>query len=131
MPEPIALDPRIPDEARPLPVEHVNRLDAEGRPAGGFARLTLEGDESPCIFVRWQDGPLNRVGSPERLAPNGAFVEQLIQIALERIEFYNDNGFSCVENIAAVSSLRGVLMVLNERTARRVAQQVEGTHEGH
>lgn len=100
-----------------------NFLDENGKPAGG----TVDGTG---IAIRWQNGPLGRVGSEERQEPNGAFVEDVIGAALQRIQWYQGNGFACRENALAITKLEEALMWLDARTRRRVEQKVEGTHEG-
>jgi hypothetical protein len=99
----------------------VHRLDDDGNPAGG----TTTG---VGIEIRWQDGPLGR--GLDRKQPNGAFVETLIAVAIDRIKFYEDTGFGCEENRQAIIGLENALTALNLRTARREHQGVEGTHEG-
>ncbi len=101
-----------------------NDLDKDGKPAGG----SVEGNG---ISIRWQKGPLGKVGSPERLPANGAFVEGVISAAQQRIQWYQDNGYACNENAHAIEHLRDANLVLNARTQRREKQGVEGTHEGN
>lgn len=103
------------------PYESSHLLDENGRPAGG--RSSARG-----IEVNWQNGPLGR--GEDRLEPNGAFVETLIDIARDRIQFYQDSGFSSRENALAITKLEEALHWLNARTARREAQGAEGTHLG-
>ena len=67
------------------PVSFANNHDASGNPAGGFASGT-------GISITWQDGPLGR--GPERLPPNGAFVEDVLEICVERIRFYQKSKFT-------------------------------------
>lgn len=98
-----------------------NENDANGNPAGGLVVGT-------GFFVYWQNGPLGR--GAERKEPNGAFVETVIAAAAQRIDYYQTSRFACEENAKAVGHLRAALAILNERTARREAQQVEGTHAG-
>lgn len=97
--------------------------DESGRPAGGHSEAT-------GISVTWQNGPLGRAGTDERIEPNGAFVETLIAIAADRIRYYNENGFGCRENSLAITKLEEAIHWLNARTSRRTQQGVEGTHEG-
>lgn len=99
-----------------------NYLDADGKPAGGMV-------EAIGLNVSWQNGPLGR--GDDRIEPNGAFVETLIEAARQRIEWYNANGFACRENSLAITKLEEALHWLNARTARREAAGVEGTHEGN
>jgi len=95
-------------------------VDEAGNPAGGEA-------EGVGISIQWQNGPLAVSGS--RLAPNGAFVEDVIQVCITRIEFYQDSKFHCLENAAALGHLKAALEVLGERTKGREERGVEGTHE--
>lgn len=106
-----------------------HRRDADGNPAGGRTELTLP-DGRIVIQVTWQDGPLGRVGTDEREEPNGAFVETLIDMARDRIAFYQaDTRFSCRENALAITKLEEALHWLHARTARRTTAGVEGTHQ--
>jgi hypothetical protein len=102
--------------------EATHRLDEAGKPAGGIVKA--EG-----LSVYWQNGPLGR--GEDRKEPNGCFVETLIAVASDRLDFYNNNGFRCVENENAIACLNAALVFLNERTARREDAGVEGTHEGN
>ena len=96
-----------------------NRLDADGNPAGG----TVDG---VGLHIEWQNGPLGRDG--DRIEPNGAFVEGVLNAALQRIEHYNETKFRCRENSLAITHIEEALHWLNHRTAAREARAVEGTH---
>lgn len=100
-----------------------NHDDANGNPAGGYV-------SGVGFDIMWQDGPLGRAGSLERLDPNGAFVETIIAAAKQRIDYYQTR-FPCRENALAITKLEEALHWLNARTARRTAEGVEGTHEGN
>ena len=97
----------------------MNWMDGNGNPAGG----TVEGNG---IHIIWQNGPLGR--TPNRVDPNGAFVETIIDIARQRLEFYQNTKFACDENALAIHALKEALEILHERTARREAAGIEGTH---
>ena len=97
-----------------------NWLDANGNPAGGVAT-------SRGMTISWQNGPLGR--GDERKEPNGAFVEDVIRAAAERIRFYQSSKFACDDNAEALQYLESALEVLQLRTANREARQVEGTHQ--
>lgn len=103
-----------------------NSVDENGNPTGGSVAGT-------GIRIDWQNGPLGRVGTSDRTAPNGAFVEDVIAAALQRIEFYQEASggrFFCRENALAIMKLEEALMWLDARTRRRTDAGVEGTHEG-
>lgn len=99
-----------------------NHVDEAGNPNGGV----VLGDG---LRINWQQGPLGR--GDDRVKPNGAFVETVISAAKQRIEFYQeafDGKFACEENQYAIDALNVALGVLEERTKKREARQVEGTH---
>lgn len=97
--------------------------DESGNPAGGYVK-------GVGIDIVWQNGPLGRDG--DRVAPNGAFVEDVIAAAKQRIEYYQDANarkFACRENAIAITKLDEALLWLNKRTQDRERREVEGTHE--
>ena len=75
--------------------------------------------------ISWQNGPLGR--GVDRTLPNGAFVEDIIDAARDRIEHYQTL-FPCAENDEALEHLRAALTALDRRTKDREARKVEGTH---
>lgn len=94
-------------------------LDGFGRPEGGIT----------CgrgFTISWQRGPLGR--GADRKEPNGAFVEDVIQAVIGRIEHYQGTRFLCAENADALRHLRLALGRLQDRTREREARAVEGTH---
>ena len=99
--------------------EAVNKRDANDNPTGGSVR-------GVGLSIDWQDGPLGR--GAERIEPNGAFVETVIDAARQRIEEYQNSKFKCRENALAITKLEEALHWLNARTANREKRAVEGTH---
>lgn len=102
------------------------------------------------VTISWQNGPLGRCTSkcgvgpgvsnprwhdPEgctRREPNGAFVEDVIEMVVKRIEYYQtaaSGRFACEENERAIMHLRTALLALDQRTKAREARGVEGTHQ--
>jgi hypothetical protein len=119
-----------------------NTVDELGQPCGGRV-------EGRGIDIRWQDGPLRKqtekpadvfglpTCEPSYIhalegvpGQNGAFVEGVISAALTRLEFYQTSKFRCTENAAAIRHLKSALSALESRTARRVKDGTEGTHQG-
>ena len=99
-----------------------NDDDANGMPAGGWVRGT-------GLSIDWQNGPLGR--GPDRKEPNGAFVEDVIAAARQRIAYYQaaaGGRFACRENACALTKLDEALHWLNARTQEREARGAEGTH---
>ena len=97
-----------------------NQVDANENPTGG--NVTGTG-----LSIEWQNGPLGR-GS-ERVEPNGAFVETVIDAARQRIQFYQDSKYKCRENAIAITKLEEALLWLNKRTSDREKRNVEGLHK--
>jgi hypothetical protein len=94
--------------------------DEQGRPAGGVS--TGRG-----FTISWQNGPLGR--GNDRREPNGAFVEDVIQAVIRRIEFYQSTQFHCTDNADALKALQIAAEHLDNRTKNREAREVEGTHK--
>lgn len=98
--------------------EHWN--DENGNPGGG-------GVNWGCGFtISWQNGPLGR--GDDRREPNGAFVETIINVVIDRISYYEESQFACRENKRAIAALYDALRFLNDRTASRERRSVKGTH---
>ena len=77
------------------------------------------------IRIKYQNGPVKEHGV------NGCFVEDVIEAAVQRIEYYQKGNFPCGENRLALHSLREALSHLKQRTKRRESQGVEGTNRPH
>ena len=94
-------------------------VDGDGNPSGGRTH-------GIGIEIVWQNGPLGR--GADRKEPNGAFVEGVIQAALDRLEFYQASKFKCRENALAITKLEEALHWCQHRTMNREMREVEGTH---
>lgn len=95
--------------------------DDEGRPAGGNTF-------GPGFAIGWQNGPMRDPdGSPRE--QNGAFVEDILAAARDRLQHYQTTQFHSAWNSRAIEYLDHALAELRSRTAARVAAGVEGTHE--
>lgn len=107
--------------------------DVNGAPQGG----TTFGNG---FTIGWQHGPLGRhaAGCDEgrgscvpgcmRREPNGAFVEDVIEAAADRIRYYQRGRFASEYNARALVCLEAALAALDQRTKDREARAVEGTH---
>jgi len=95
-----------------------------GMPLGGFAKAT-------GIDIEFQSGPLKQADG-SRKEPEGAFVETLIAIVIDRLKYYqdvNNKRFRCRENSLAITHLQDALHWLNHRTKDREDRDVEGTYK--
>lgn len=99
---------------------NIHNVDEDGNPAGGYT-------SGVGFSISWQNGPLNVDGV--RKEPNGAFVEDVIAAAINRIEFYQGSKFHSLHNASALGHLYAAAEVLAERTRDRLARGVEGSHQ--
>ncbi len=93
--------------------------DPDGNFAGGVS--TGRG-----FTISWQNGPLGK--GVDRREPNGAFVEDIIDAARDRLEFYQKSKFCCADNEQAIAHLQRALAILDRRTKDREERGVEGTY---
>lgn len=103
-------------------VKDFHRVDAHGKPDGG--QTWGQG-----FTIAWQAGPLGSPDDPSRKPPNGAFVEDIIEAAVKRLQFYQTTDFKCDENQEALSYLYKAQCTLAARTKKRTERKVEGTHQ--
>lgn len=82
----------------------------------------------PGFVIAWQRGPMVDAQG-NRKTQNGAFVEDIIKAAVDRLEYYQGTKFAGTYNSQALLLLNQALDVLNQRTADRVSRGVEGTHQ--
>lgn len=76
--------------------------------------------------ISWQNGPLGR--DNEKKEPNGAFVEDIIDAMISRLECYQNSTFKCQENEDAIEALKIAAKRLDNRTKERESRKVEGTY---
>lgn len=81
--------------------------------------------EMPYLKVVFQKG------FPRDVGINGVRVQDVIQIALERLELYQRGSLACIENDTAINALRCAIETLDERARRREEQGVLNTFEPH
>lgn len=91
--------------------------DELDNPAGGTSK-------DIGVDISWQNGPI--AGPDDR---NGAFVIDVIQIAIDRINFYNESQFRCRENSLAVTKLEEAIHWLESRRGRRAGEGILSTHK--
>lgn len=126
---------RVAYNINPL-IEAINSFDSDGNPTGGevYLKVTKNGDaEHPAMVINWQDGPRGMGelpdGRPALADPNGAFVEDVIWAAIQRLEFFNESKYRCRENSLAITKLEEALFILKDRQLSRSERNVEGKHE--
>lgn len=75
------------------------------------------------LVINFQNGPILESGI------NGISNEALLAIVEDRLAGFERGRFACDENAAALRSVREAMTWLKERTERRIARGVEGTHK--
>jgi hypothetical protein len=73
--------------------------------------------------LHFQEGAIKDVGV------NGIFMEDLINICIDRLEHYQKSDFACKENMYAIHHLNLALEFLNKRTNDRIKRGVQGTYK--
>ena len=102
-------------------ITYENFTSPDGNPEGGRVH--------GCNFaITWQNGPLVAPDGSE-IPRNGAFVEDIIHAAKQRIEYYQSTKFKCDENQIAIESLDSALEAIQKRQSRRSSEGTAGTHQ--
>lgn len=111
-------------------LEARNFIDVDNNPTGGHAILGVEkdGSEHAVLHVEWQNGPRGREDGT-LAEPNGAFVEDVLWVALQRLEFFNEGKYRDRANSIAITKIEEALQALKNRQLERSYRGVEGKHE--
>ena len=130
-----------------------NAFDDDGNPAGGYAQDSYFGSDDDDdggrkvhhrFLINWQDGPVKRImktvdagtdresitlAAENMEDVNGAFVEDVLQVVAERLQFYQSSDFACSENAESLRHVELAISVLNARNDDRLRRGVLGKHE--
>lgn len=103
-----------------------NYTDDAGNPAGGYAH-------GPGMTIAWQDGPRGKAtwqATPtETLAPaNGAFVEDALVAARQRLEFFQQSPYAHDANAEAIRHIDYAIEALHNRAKERASRGVLGAN---
>ena len=82
-------------------------------------------DAAGYINIKFQCGPVQEHGV------NGASIENVLELLIQRLEGFQCGPFACYENATAITKLRGAVAALEARTQKRVEQGVVGTNQAH
>ncbi len=97
-----------------------NYFDEAGNPAGGYAH-------GPGMCIAWQDGPRGRVGETGPLNPaNGAFVEDALVAARQRLDFFQQSQYAHEANAEAILHIDAAIEALHARAVERQLRGVLG-----
>ena len=101
-----------------------------------YAKNSTDKNENPTgghysavgVSIQWQNGPRKQEDG-SLAAPNGAFVEDAIYAAIQRLQFFQDSKFRDRGNALAITKLEEALQALTHRRYEREARSVHGTNE--
>jgi len=99
-----------------------NFTDDNGNPSGGKV-------SSVGLDIEWQNGPRGQEGTDELAPPNGAFLEDAIYAAIQRLQFFQDSPYRDRGNAIAITRLEEALQALKHRQVERSYRGVEGKNE--
>lgn len=94
---------------------------------GGFISggIGAQAPTAPWLAIKFQEGPIAEVGV------NGVQNEDVIDVVIARLEGFQAGEYACEENAEALMYLRQAKRQLEQRTAARRAQGVEGRYLRH
>lgn len=99
-----------------------NYTDENDNPAGGYAH-------GPGMCIAWQDGPRERHPATGDLRPaNGAFVEDALVAARQRLVFFQHSKFACEKNAEAMRHIDAAITALWDRALERESRGVLGSN---
>lgn len=98
-----------------------NFTDNNSNPAGGYAH-------GRGITIVWQDGPRGKLPCGELAANNGAFVEDALVAAWQRLKFFQSSQFAHDDNAEAMTHIQRALGALERRAKERAARGVLGSN---
>lgn len=97
-----------------------NVTDENGNPTGGSV-------EGPGLKIDWQNGPV-KGSTGDKPYGTGAFVEDVLLAAIQRLRFFQASKFSCRENAITLTHLEEALMWMQRRHEDRLVRGVQGEH---
>jgi hypothetical protein len=106
-------------------VNHQLELVATDKPGSGGANHTYVirlPSNGPTFEIEFQNGPIKEVGV------NGLTHEVLLAIIIDRLRSFQAGSFASDDNEQALNHCESALSHLQERTRKRIARGVEGTH---
>lgn len=85
-------------------------------------KVTKTENDEELLTIHFQEGPIKECGV------NGVCNEDLLNMVLCRLEYFQKSEFKCDENANAIIYLKSALYELRQRTNKREKRGVEGTH---
>ncbi len=103
------------------PVLCSNSVGVDGNPTSGYAH-------GVGMCIAWQDGPRGKNPDGTLGPATGAFVEDALVAAKQRLEFFQRSKYACEENQSAIDSIAFAIDHLARRAGKRAERGVLGQH---
>ena len=100
----------------------VYAVDETGEGGACHEYVVLKGVSERVADVKFQKGPVKENDV------NGCFIEDLLNIVVDRLEGFQSGDFPCRENALALTKIQEALHWLNHRTSDRIERDVEGKY---
>lgn len=97
-----------------------NYMDGDN-PSGGYAH-------GPGLCISWQDGPRGKDENGNLEPASGAFVEDALVAAGQRLQCFQASKFAHPANARAIELINEAVGVLASRSSERQARGVLGSH---
>lgn len=113
------------DANKAITLEADERDADNGNTSHNYWMIKEFSPKSPERFwqaLKFQHGPIGEVGV------NGITNEVLLAIVIDRLEGFQSSKWACMENQVALDKCKDALNQLEQRTQKRTARGVEGTH---
>lgn len=98
-----------------------NYLDGDGNPASGYVH-------GPGFSATFQDGPRGKDENGNLAPANGAFVEDLLAGAFQRLAHFQGTKFKHAKNAEAMEHIQRAIDALSSRAQERAARGVLGAN---
>lgn len=102
------------------PIRCRNYNDGEN-PAGGYVC-------GPGMAIAWQDGPRGKLPDGSLAPANGAFVEDALAAAHQRLAFFQSSKYQHTDNALAMEHIESALRALGRRAKARAERGVLGAN---
>ena len=103
------------------PIRCSNSQDVHGNPTSGYAH-------GVGMCIAWQDGPRGKNPDGTLGPATGAFVEDALVAAAQRLAFFQQSKYACDENAAALQHINDAIDTLHARAEKRANRGVLGQH---
>ena len=103
------------------PIRCSNVCDDNANPTGGYAH-------GVGMCIAWQDCPRGKNPDGTLGPATGAFVEDALVAAAQRLAYFQQSKYACDENAAALQHINDAIDIMQSRAEKRANRGVLGQH---